>query len=277
MRRLPFLIAAGSIALVAAAAAALIAGTLRAGLEDAGSRPGHATEASPAGQLVAALTRPSATRAPLRPYETLVAQAPDERQAMVVHRLPGSQRGLRTVRKEPGQRAPLVFTVIARRGGWLKVRLPIRPNGSTGWIREREVRLARTDWRVRVELRRHRVTVWQGRRVYGRWPIGLGQPWTPTPTGRFYVTQLIKPPTDDTIYGAYVFVLSGFSDKLTSYGGGDGELGLHGTNDPSGLGRDVSHGCIRMSNRAITRLAQRLPLGTPVTIVASSPPQGRTR
>lgn len=172
----------------------------------------------------------------------------------------------RVVERRRGQEGPLVFSVLKRRGKWLKALLPVRPNGTNGWIRERDVSLSVTNWQVRIELRRHRVTVRKDGEVFKRWPIGLGQPNTPTPTGTYYVTELIEPPEPDTIYGAYVFVLSGFSEKLTSYAGGNGELGLHGTNDPSGLGQDVSHGCIRMSNGGVTRLAERLPLGTPVTI-----------
>ena len=65
-----------------------------------------------------------------------------------------------------------------------------------------------------------------------------------------------------------LFGLSAFSDVYTSFAGGPGQVGLHGTNDPSGLGRDVSHGCVRVTNEAITALAQQLPMGTPISIVA---------
>jgi lipoprotein-anchoring transpeptidase ErfK/SrfK len=61
--------------------------------------------------------------------------------------------------------------------------------------------------------------------------------------------------------------LSAYSDVLYSFGGGPGQIGLHGTNEPSALGTNVSHGCIRISNVAITQLARILPLGTPVQII----------
>ena len=70
-------------------------------------------------------------------------------------------------------------------------------------------------------------------------------------------------------YGSYAYGLSGFSNVLTSFGGGDGVIGIHGTNDPSSIGQDVSHGCIRLQNADIERLVRFLPLGTPVDILAT--------
>jgi lipoprotein-anchoring transpeptidase ErfK/SrfK len=67
-------------------------------------------------------------------------------------------------------------------------------------------------------------------------------------------------------YGPYAFGLSAHSNVLYSFGGGPGQIGLHGTNNPASLGTNASHGCIRISNAGITKLARLLPLGTPVTI-----------
>jgi lipoprotein-anchoring transpeptidase ErfK/SrfK len=70
------------------------------------------------------------------------------------------------------------------------------------------------------------------------------------------------------VYGPYAYPLSGYSEVLFSFGSGDGQMGIHGTNDPSSLGRSVSNGCIRMSNDAITKLARTLPVGVPVEVKA---------
>jgi lipoprotein-anchoring transpeptidase ErfK/SrfK len=164
--------------------------------------------------------------------------------------------------------APRVFLVEAEQPDWLQVLLPVRPNGSTGWIRRSDVSLARTAYRVRVELGSHRITVWNGADMVQQEPVGVGKANAPTPGGRYYITELLQPPSPRGPYGPYAFGLSGFSEVHMSFAGGNGVLGLHGTNDPSGLGKDVSAGCIRMSNEGITRLAQVLPLGTPVEIVA---------
>jgi lipoprotein-anchoring transpeptidase ErfK/SrfK len=91
---------------------------------------------------------------------------------------------------------------------------------------------------------------------------------TPTPTGRFYITVKLRPPQISTVYGAWALGLSGYSDVLEQFGTGDGQIALHGTSDPADLGREVSNGCVRMDNAAITSLAETLPLGTPVTIRA---------
>ena len=88
----------------------------------------------------------------------------------------------------------------------------------------------------------------------------------PTPIGIYYIKELLKQPDPSGPYGPYAFALSAYSNVLYSFGGGAGEIGIHGTNEPAALGSDVSHGCIRISNAAIARLARMLPLGTPVEI-----------
>lgn len=171
----------------------------------------------------------------------------------------------------PGTTYPLRMLVVEDRGDWLKVLLPIRPNGSNGWIRRSVVDLESHDYRAVVELGEHRITVWKGNDVLMQEPVGVGASGrTPTSQGLFYTTELFEVSrSQQGAYGPYAFALSGFSDVLYSFGdGGTGVLGIHGTNDPSGIGRDVSNGCIRMSNEAITKLAQTLPLGVPVEIKA---------
>jgi lipoprotein-anchoring transpeptidase ErfK/SrfK len=150
------------------------------------------------------------------------------------------------------------------------VYLPTRPNGSTGWVPRSAVRVFRDPYRVRIDLRRHRLTAWRDGSVVVRAPVGVGRAVSPTPAGTYYVVSRIRPFDRGSVYGAFAFGLSAHSDVYTSFGfGGDGRIGLHGTNDPAGVGHDVSHGCIRMTNGAILRLARILPLGTPVTITHS--------
>ncbi|MCU1461728.1 MAG: hypothetical protein JWO37_1803 [Acidimicrobiales bacterium] len=162
--------------------------------------------------------------------------------------------------------APRVFLAVDRQGDWLNVLLPIRPNGTTGWIRRNDVRLTVDPYSVTVRLRDHRVTVLRGTATVLQQPIGVGSRSTRTPTGLYYITELLRPPDPAGFYGPYAFGISGYSDVLDSFGGGPGIVGIHGTDDLGSLGHDVSHGCIRMSNNAITTLASLLPLGTPVSI-----------
>lgn len=164
----------------------------------------------------------------------------------------------------------LVFLVDERRGEWLDVLLPVRPNGSTGWVRASDVTLSGTSFSVRVDLTAHRLTVLDGTQEVLSEPVGVGTTDTPTPGGRYYLKELLRPPTPDGPYGPYAYGLSGFSNVLTSFAGGEGVIGIHGTNAPDLVGTDVSNGCLRLANDVITRLVEEvgLPLGTPVEILA---------
>jgi lipoprotein-anchoring transpeptidase ErfK/SrfK len=161
--------------------------------------------------------------------------------------------------------APLVLLVVEEQENWLKVLLPVRPNGSTGWIRRADVGVETHQFRILVELGAHRITVWRGNEVFLQEPVGVGTAATQTPGGLFYTTELL-PTVGQPQYGPYAFALSGYSEVHHQFAGGQGVLGIHGTNTPSALGKDVSNGCIRMSNAGITRLAETLPVGVPVEI-----------
>jgi lipoprotein-anchoring transpeptidase ErfK/SrfK len=174
-----------------------------------------------------------------------------------------------TVLDNPNENgAPLVFLVEEQQGDWLKVLLPIRPNGSTGYVKAADVTLAENPYSIDVKLAEHRLVVTKGDEVIADEPIGVGTSSTPTPGGKYYLKELLQPPDPNGAYGPYAYGLSGFSNELEEFNGGDGVIGIHGTNEPELIGTDVSHGCIRMSNEAISALAAELPLGTPVHIEA---------
>jgi lipoprotein-anchoring transpeptidase ErfK/SrfK len=157
--------------------------------------------------------------------------------------------------------------VTEDRGDWLKVLLPVRPNGSTGWVREIDVNLKKHGYRIVVALGAHTFTAYAYDKVFLSGEVAIGTVDTPTPVGLYSTTELLQQPDPNGTYGPYAYGLSGYSDVLTDFAGGAGELGLHGTNEPASLGHDVSHGCIRMTNDDITQLARTLPLGTPVQVV----------
>jgi lipoprotein-anchoring transpeptidase ErfK/SrfK len=186
---------------------------------------------------------------------------------VAIHSRPGG-RVVRTLDNPQPSGAPLVFLLDLDRDEWLRVHLPIRPNGSTGWVRRRDVNVRGVTYRVDVLRGAHRLRLYQRGRLVKEFPIAVGTRNTPTPGGTFYLKELLRPPNPSGDYGPYAYGLSGYSNVLTSFNGGDGVIGLHGTNDPSSIGRDVSHGCIRLRNADITYLAKRLPLGTPVRILA---------
>lgn len=181
-----------------------------------------------------------------------------------------SARTLASFARTNAQGAPQVFDLLGEVAGangefWYRALLPLRPNGTTGFLPARSLRLSQTLYRLDVDRAHLQLTLWYGCRVAGRYPIGLGTRDTPTPVGTFYLIALVKPPTDGSIYGAYAYGLSAYSDALTNWTGG-GIIGLHGTNDPSSIGKRESHGCIRMLNPDIEHLTKILPLGTPIEI-----------
>ena len=162
--------------------------------------------------------------------------------------------------------APRVFLVADQKPGWLHVFLPVQPNGSQGWIATREVRTAKTGYWIQVLRSGHRLKVYRGKKVLLSTPAAIGSSDTPTPGGAYYLTELLQPPNPNGDYGPYAYGLSGQSTALTQFNGHDPVIGIHGTNQPKLLGTSVSHGCIRVGNAVITRLAKMLPLGTPVQI-----------
>lgn len=173
------------------------------------------------------------------------------------------------INDDPKLPVPLVFSVRQQQeDGWVEVLLPTRPNGSAGWVHTADVALATTSYHITVELGAHRLRALDGERVLLESDVAVGAPATPTPVGDYYIVALLKAPNPNTVYGPYAYGLSGHSEVLETFAGGDAEVGIHGNNDASVLGKDVSHGCVRMTNEGITQLAGLLPLGTPVTISA---------
>jgi lipoprotein-anchoring transpeptidase ErfK/SrfK len=150
--------------------------------------------------------------------------------------------------------------------GWLQVLLPVRPNGATGWVRADDVELRDVALEVRVDLAGRALTVLDAGQQVLSTKTAIGDHDHPTPTGRFYVVDKLRTPDAQGPYGPYALGLSAHSEVLTEFGGGDGQVGIHGTNVPSSIGRAASHGCLRVDNAIVEKLAHLLPLGTPVTI-----------
>jgi lipoprotein-anchoring transpeptidase ErfK/SrfK len=119
---------------------------------------------------------------------------------------------------------------------------------------------------IEISLHQHRIVVRKsGSEIYVG-PVATGAPTTPTSTGLYYVPVLMHTSDPQSPYGPYAYGLSAQSDALTTFDGGDGEIGVHGNNDPSALGLSVTHGCVRMDNAEIFCLSTLLPLGSPIQI-----------
>ncbi len=163
---------------------------------------------------------------------------------------------------------PLVFLTTVNAGDWHQVLLPVRPNGSTGWVRGTDVQLAEHLYRIQVDLEDFRLRVFENGQTIFDAVAGVASNNTPTPGGVYYLTELLAPIVPNSAYGAFAYGLSGFSEVFETFNGGPGQLGIHGTNDPDTLGTAVSAGCIRLHNDDVTRLSTYLPLGVPVTVRA---------
>jgi lipoprotein-anchoring transpeptidase ErfK/SrfK len=164
---------------------------------------------------------------------------------------------------------PVVLMAVGADGDYVRVAIPLRPNGTLGWVRRSDVTLVRSAFRVEVDLSTNTMTVFDGDKVSLRASIAAGTGGTPTPRGLFFLKEVV-PQTPGGALGPFAFGLSGFSDVLTSFGGGEGVIGIHGTNAPGKLGTNVSHGCVRVDNVTISKMARSLPLGTPVEIIESA-------
>lgn len=148
---------------------------------------------------------------------------------------------------------------------WLNVRIPMRPNGRAGWVQESalgSLHVVRT--RLVVDRGHERATLYRsGRRIWQA-RIGVGKASTPTPAGRFWIRERIKVADPEGPYGPWAFGTSAYS-SLSDWPGG-GVIGIHGTDQPGLIPGQPSHGCIRLENDAISRLAHIMPIGTPVRI-----------
>jgi lipoprotein-anchoring transpeptidase ErfK/SrfK len=150
---------------------------------------------------------------------------------------------------------------------WYRVQLPLRPNGITGYIPAATVNVQRIATRIVVDLSARRLMLFRRGRIVQRETAGIGSSQTPTPTGRFYINQRLVPAYESGPWGPAALGISAFSPVLKTWTQG-GPIAIHGTSDPSSIGRAASHGCIRVRNAAMLRLFARTPAGTPVLIRA---------
>lgn len=164
-----------------------------------------------------------------------------------------------------------VLPVLGRSTGsdgvrWLRVRLPGRPNGRTGWISRRATVAAATPWHIVVTASGRRVSVYRKGRVVRVFKAIVGKPSTPTPQGEFFVEESIKLPPG-AVGAPFALALSARSNVLQEFAGGPGQIGIHGLLNVGGvLGTAVSHGCVRLDNAAMRWLVARVGPGVPVTI-----------
>jgi hypothetical protein len=166
---------------------------------------------------------------------------------------------------------PEVYIVLSRwknaaGNTWLKIRVPMRPNGRTGWVRESALGALHVV-HTQLVVNRHTLRATLFLRGHKRFSarVGVGKAATPTPAGHFWIREKFRV-AGATLYGPRAIGTSAYAPTLSEWPGG-GVVGLHGTNEPSLIPGRPSHGCIRLRNRDILRLYRLAPKGTPVDIV----------
>jgi len=199
-----------------------------------------------------------------------VAVAAVVRSHAVAYRRPGARPFARFGRLNVN-RFPTVFRVLSAlrardcSARWYRVRLPIKPNGVTGYVRAAVVDTGHVRSRVLVDLSSKRLTLFRNGKLALGTTVAIGSPATPTPTGRYYVNQRLIPADQSGPFGPAAIGISAYSNVLTGWTQG-GPIAIHGTNEPWSIGRPVSNGCIRVRNDVLRRLFKLTPAGTPVLI-----------
>lgn len=170
-----------------------------------------------------------------------------------------------------GQAQYLLVLAGAVQGGrqWVKVLLPSRPDGSTGWVPRDKVVLGHTPYWIQVSTGSRQVSVFRdGRRIRGFRAV-VGAPATPTPHGLAAIYERDPQPDPHGFVGPWVMALTLLSHKLDHFEGGEGRVAIHGRDgasllDPLGSAR--SHGCIRVADAEVRWMAAHVPAGTPVRV-----------
>jgi hypothetical protein len=199
-------------------------------------------------------------RAPLR--FTLVDVA-----GAAVHRWPGGPVSGTIAATTPlGSHSWAWALATSRNHRWAHVVLTWKPNGRTGWVSLAGRRRVHAAYWVKADLSQRLLWLMRGRHPLVAFRAAIGTPSTPTPTGKFSVTDLVATGDPAGPFGWFAFGLSGHQPNLPAGWGGGDQLAIHGTNEPSSIGTAASAGCLRVTAQALSRLRRHLRLGTPVVI-----------
>lgn len=197
-------------------------------------------------------------------HSSLVALS---RLALDVYSRPGDSEPRQTLDGHTILGTPTIVAVIGEiDDGWVEVMVPGRPNGSTGYVRTDDVELFVVDGRILIDLSERSLTYFQGDQEVLATSVAVGNQRSPTPTGLFFVTDAVVVTDGSGPWGPRALGLSARSDTITEFNGGDGIIGIHGTNKPSSIGKAVSLGCVRLPNDVIEDLFELVAVGTPVEI-----------
>jgi lipoprotein-anchoring transpeptidase ErfK/SrfK len=233
----------------------LVALAAAAGIAAATALPTRADSGSPAGMARVESVFPAAGQLRVNAVAARRSASPDAGVIKLMHQF------------RDDYRIQVILAVATRIGTdhkpWYRISIPMRPNGTYGWIPAQSVSLAPTVSELVVHRSSRTLDVfWHGKHALHA-IVAVGAPGMETPVGHFYVAARFVPYRDPFL-GVFAVETSAYS-KLTEWPGG-GVVGVHGTSMPQLLGQAVSHGCVRVSNQTAALLRKYAPLGTPIWI-----------
>ena len=185
--------------------------------------------------------------------------------ALQTHRDPDGEPWWVLANPGPGLGERVVAVVDDSGSDWRVVASPVRPNGTTGWVRRADVEVVTFSARIEVDLTDRRLLAWIDGDLVADTPVAIGAEDSPTPTGTFHVIHVEEFVDPDPVFGRWLVGTSGFSEVLPAIDGGAPAVAIHAAVDPSVLGDAVSLGCLRVPEEVAAVLAG-LPLGTTVVI-----------
>ena len=164
--------------------------------------------------------------------------------------------------------SPRRLGVVRRQGRWLGVTSPELPNGAIGWIDRNSdaVAIERTRWSIDADVSDRTVTLRRAGKPVRRLSVAVGRPGSPTPTGRFAVTDKLSGGSYGPYYGCCILALSATQPNTPPGWTGGNRMAIHGTSDPGTIGTAASAGCLRAADEDLAFLISRVPVGTPVVI-----------
>jgi lipoprotein-anchoring transpeptidase ErfK/SrfK len=162
--------------------------------------------------------------------------------------------------------SPAFLWVVDHTPGWLGVISSLAGNGRVGWIPQSDASLTRVPFEVRVSLSAHRLMVLDNGRVLKQYPVAVGKPSSPTPTGRFAVTDRLLTGDPQGAYGCCILALSAMAPHAIADWSGGNRVAIHSTPETASIGNSVTHGCVRVDLADGRWLLNHVPLGTPTLI-----------
>jgi hypothetical protein len=207
---------------------------------------------------------PAASAARRTSPEAILVATPHRGERIVLRNRPAG-RALAVIGRRTEFGSPVKLGVAIRRGNWLAVISESLPNAVLGWVPRARVSLLRIEWSIHVSLSRHVLEVSHDGQVVRRIPVGIGAPASPTPRGRYVITDHLDGPKNGTGFGCCILVLSGHQPhppkgfNPTT----DWRLAIHGG---AGIGSAVSAGCLHARDSDLRMLMRLTPLGTPVVV-----------